>query len=277
MCRELSSRTTLKAESGVKYVKNNFRPFREFADFQDANQQLWEWNRSVAAVRTHGTTRKQPIGLFQNYEKQLLKPVTAERFEILVYKKCKVYRDIHIQFNKAYYSAPCELRGKYLTVRGTESQITMFDNEIDLVAVHTVVSMGKFQTNMDHYPPNENNYLKNDTEYCLRQAGLIGKNTHKVVKELLQGGPIRNPRGSQNIVRLAARYPRARIEKACERAVFFGNYDYRSIKSILEKEIDKQAVLFTEERAQKQLNGFYAINIQDFLKEMSERGNIRTN
>ena len=266
-----------KVESGVKYVKNNFRPFRKFTDFQDANQQLREWNRSVAAVRTHGTTRKQPIELFKNYEKRLLKPVTAERFEIPVYKKCKVSRDIHVQFNKAYYSAPYELRGTYLTVRGTESQVTLFDNEIELVAVHTVVSMGKFQTNMKHYPPDENNYLKNDTEYCLRQANLIGENTHKVVKALLQGGPIRNLRGSQNIVRLVKRFPHARVEKACERAVFFGNYDYRSIKTILEKEIDKQAVLFSEERKEKRLSGVYAINIQDFLKEISERGNICSN
>lgn len=230
-------------ESGVKYVKNNFRPFRAVTDFQDANQQPREWNRGVAAVRTHGTTRKQPIKLFHTYEKQRLTPVNDERFEIPVYKKCKVCRDIHIQFNKAYYSAPYGLRGKYLTGRGTESQITLFDNEIKLVAVHTAISMGKFQTNMNHYPPNENNYLKNDTEYCLRQASVIGENTHKVIKELLQGGPIRNLRGAQNIVRLVSKYSHDRVEKACERAVFFGNYDYRGIKTILEREIDKSATL----------------------------------
>lgn len=266
-----------KVESGVKYVKNNFRPFRAFTDFQDANQQLREWNRSVASIRTHGTTRKQPIELFEKYEKSILKPVVVERFEIPVYKKCKVYRDIHIQFNKAYYSAPHELRGKYLTVRGTESQIALFDHEIELVAVHPVVGMGKFQTNMKHYPPDENNYLKNDTQYCLQKAASIGESTHQVVTELLQGGPIRNLRGAQNIVRLVAKYPRERVEKACQRAVFFGNYEYRGIKTILEKEIDKKAILFPEKREEKQLSTFYAINIQDFLEEVSHLGNICPN
>lgn len=72
-----------KVESGVKYVKNNFLPFPQFQDFQDANRQIREWNRSVASVRTHSTTREQPLKLFQAYEKQALQAVRARRFESL--------------------------------------------------------------------------------------------------------------------------------------------------------------------------------------------------
>jgi len=266
-----------KVESGVKYVKNNFRPFRQYKDFSDANRQLKEWNRTVAEVRIHGTTRVQPIELFKTYEKSVLKAVTSERFEIPVYKRLKVYRDIHIQFDYAYYSAPHELRGEYVIARKASNQITIYKNEVNLVAVHTTVSRGKRQTNMNHYPPNEDNYMKNDTNYCLQQAGIIGENTLAVTKELLHGGPIRNLRSAQNIIRMVKKYSHHRVENACKRAVFFGNYSYSSIKSILEKEIDKQGLLYDEKPPQKQLNGFYAYDLKDFLKEITENGNICSN
>jgi len=266
-----------KVEAGVKYVKNNFRPFRQFKNFKDANTQLRQWNRDTARVRIHGTTRKQPIELFETYEKGCLKPVTSERFEIPVYKSLKVYRDIHIQCDYAYYSAPYELRGTYVTVRKTENQVTLFKNEIDLVAVHPVVPRGKRQTNMDHYPPDEDNYMKNDTSYCLRQSQSIGNHTHAVVQELLEGGPVRNLRSAQNIIRMVKKYSPQRVEAACKRAVFFNNYSYGSIKSILEKEMDKQGLLYGEKPLQKQLSGAYAYNLKEYLKEITEHGNIRSN
>ena len=125
--------------------------------------------------------------------------------------------------------------------------------------------------------PDEDNYMRNDTNYCLQQAGIIGKNTLAVTKELLYGGPIRNLRSAQNIIRMVKKYSRLRVENACERAVFFGNYSYASIKTILEKEIDKQGLLFGEKPPQKQLNGFYAYDIKDFLKEITRDGNICSN
>jgi transposase len=266
-----------KVESGVKYVKNNFLPFKTFTSFHDANRQLKEWNKTCASVRTHGTTRRQPIDLFRTYEKQQMKPVIAERFEIPEYKRLKVARDIHIQFDYAYYSVPYELRGEYVIARKTRSQVTIFKDGIDLVAVHPVVQKGKRQTQMVHYPPDEDNYLRNDTSYCLKTAQGIGESTHRIVKELLEGGVIRNLRGTQNILRLSKKYGCERLENACKRAERFGNYEYHSIKNILEKEIDKQLVLPLEKSQEKQLTAYYAVDMKEFLKEMNRNGDICTN
>ena len=40
-----------RVESGVKYVKNNFLPLREFRDLADANQQLMAWVMQEAGNR----------------------------------------------------------------------------------------------------------------------------------------------------------------------------------------------------------------------------------
>jgi hypothetical protein len=73
------------------------------------------------------------------------------------------------------------------------------------------------------------------------------------------------------------KYSPQRVEAACKRAVFFNNYSYGSIKSILEKEMDKQGLLYGEKPLQKQLSGAYAYNLKEYLKEITEHGNIRSN
>jgi len=120
-----------KVESGVKYVKNNFLPLRTFKDIYDASKQLYEWNETVARVRIHGTTRQKPAELFQHDEKNTMIPLVHERFEIPVWKRLKVYRDIHIQFDNCYYSVPYKYRGNEVWARKTTSQLVIFyENEV---------------------------------------------------------------------------------------------------------------------------------------------------
>ena len=64
-----------RVESGVKYVKNNFAPLRDFRDLVDANQQLMAWVMSEAGNRCHGTTREAPLKRFVETEQHLLRPL----------------------------------------------------------------------------------------------------------------------------------------------------------------------------------------------------------
>lgn len=52
-------------EAGVKYVKGNFLPLRQFRDFTDLNAQARDWVMQEAGRRIHGTTRKAPLALFE--------------------------------------------------------------------------------------------------------------------------------------------------------------------------------------------------------------------
>lgn len=61
-----------RVESGVKYVKKNFFPLREFRDLVDANRQLKPWVLGTAGNRTHGTTQDKPLNRFEGTEKHLL-------------------------------------------------------------------------------------------------------------------------------------------------------------------------------------------------------------
>ena len=264
-----------KVESGVKYVKNNFFPLREFKNFTDANEQLMQWEEQTARVRIHGTTRRQPKELFEKYEKNALKPLPRDRFEITLWKDLKVARDIHVQCDYAYYSVPCELRGEQVQVRMTSTQIAIFhDNK--LVAVHFPAPRGTRRTNDDHYPSDKRKFMKWDTDYCLALAEKTGTNTLAVIRKLLQQEPIRNLRSAQNILRKSEKFGADKLEAACACAVYFGNYTYHGIKNILEKDLNTIAYT-SQESEHKKLDTTYARDINQILFKEEPYGNHGTN
>ena len=64
LCQPYRAQTKGKVESGVKYVKRNFVPGREFRSLDDFNDQLAAWQLDVADLREHGTTHQRPIDRF---------------------------------------------------------------------------------------------------------------------------------------------------------------------------------------------------------------------
>ena len=94
-----------RVESGVKYVKNNFVPLREFRGISDANHQLTDWVLSTAGQRNHGSTHKKPLEQFETIEKATLKSLPTVPIGLSVWKQIKVHGDCHVQFEKCRYSS----------------------------------------------------------------------------------------------------------------------------------------------------------------------------
>ena len=63
----------------------------------------------------------------------------------------------------------------------------------------------------------------------------MGPKTEALVKAVLTDHAMRNLRKAQAILRLAEKYGPLSMEAAAERALYFGNTEYRSLKTILEK------------------------------------------
>ena len=98
-----------RVESGVKYVKKNFVPLRQFRSLTDANQQLKTWLLETAGNRIHGTTRQKPLTMFAETEKLMLQPLPDVPPQLAQWTQVKVHGNCHVQFEKAYYSAPFRL------------------------------------------------------------------------------------------------------------------------------------------------------------------------
>ena len=121
-------------EAGVKYVKGNFLPTRSFRDLTDLNAQARSWVMAEAGVRTHGTTRTQPLALFA-VEKPLLRVLPAITPDLGTWTSVRVHRDCHVQFARCFYSVPFTLVGRELWLRATDTAVAVYQ-DYRQVAVH---------------------------------------------------------------------------------------------------------------------------------------------
>ncbi len=226
-------------EAGVKYVKRNFLPLREFRSVADANRQVEDWNLNTAAVRIHGTTRQKPIKLFTETEKHLLKPLPHRPPEPAIWAALKLHGNCHVQFEKSFYSAPYRWVRRELWLQATENSVKIFRDH-QLVAVHPRARRaGQKFTSDDHLPPEALAYKMQDPQWCLKQAEKIGPCCRMIIDRLFNNGVLDNLRAAQGIVRtLKNKYNSNRLEAACKRAILYDNPRYRTIKSILEKQLD---------------------------------------
>ena len=224
-------------EAGVKYVKNNFVPLREFRHLADANQQLRSWILERAGNRIHGTTREKPLTLFET-ERLILKPLPDQQPECAVWEKVTLHGDCHVMFLKCRYSAPYKLVRQLLWLRATETTVRIYQDHT-LVAVHPrLFKPGARNTHDDHLPPNAIAYCMKDSQWCLESAKKIGAHCEQVIQKLLNDSVVDYLRAAQGIVGLQKSYGNARLDAACRRALVFQSLRYQTIKSILKQGLE---------------------------------------
>jgi len=228
-------------EAGVKYVKGNFLPLREFRSLADANAQLSAWVMGEAGNRCHGTTRAQPLARFTEVEKALLLPLPAVPPVLATWEKVTVHRDAHVQSGLCLYSVPFRLVGQALWLRSTATAVQVFHDH-QLVASHPrLKDPGRRSTVRDHLPPEAAAYHLHDPTWCREAAERIGSACAALIEALFADRVLDNLRAAQGILRLGKTCGAARLEAACARALSFGSPRYRTVKTILAKGLDQQS------------------------------------
>ncbi len=223
-----------KVESGVHYVKRNWLAGRELGLLDDPNAALRHWTLTVAGERVHGTTKQHPLAVFRRFEQGALQPLPPTPYDLAVWQRLLLHRDCHAVFQGSFYSAPFRLVGQRLWLRAGTRTVQLYDADYQLIATHDRASQpGERKTVLDHLPPAKVLGLLLSREGCQTQADAIGPATAAVVRTLLENRPIDRLRTAGRIVRLAERYPAARVERACARAEYFSAPDYRTIRRIL--------------------------------------------
>ena len=152
----LPSRPHHPQEQGIEersggYVKSNALKGRRFDSIEDQAAFLRQWNRTVARMRIHGTTRKQVYAHFLEVEKPALRPMPEERFQLFEVGTRTVHPDGHVQVEGAFYSVPHVLVGQDVRVHWDERLVRVYAGG-QAVAVHSRVMAGTFTTAQDHRP-----------------------------------------------------------------------------------------------------------------------------
>ena len=138
LCRAYRAQTKGKVESGVKYLKRNFLPGRQFRDDLDLCEQLAEWTATVADVRVHGTTHERPMDRFAR-EREALVPAPAGRaFRLQAPLTRVVATDYLVSVDTNRYSVPFTLIGQPVEVRRRDGHLEM-RHRGQVVATHPVL------------------------------------------------------------------------------------------------------------------------------------------
>ena len=231
-----------KVESGVHYVKRNFMAGRHFVDRGAANARLKIWVKETAGARIHGTTRQAPWSLFNDVERAALQELPVEAFELLAIKPLKVHRDCHITLDGNYYSVPYRYIGQRLDVHIHEKMVYLYAGTELVVSHIRSQGSGQWTTRLEDYPPHKADYLKRTPPHCRQTAQSIGPAAETFINALLDSRPLDRLRAAQNTLRLAEKVGPRRLERACARAIYFDDIQYRRVKQILNAGLDHEAL-----------------------------------
>ncbi len=242
-CRPRTPRHKGKVEKGgVHYVKRNALAGRTFRDELEANEHLERWCLTTAGLRDHGTMHWRPLERFEQVEKPALKPLPPTRGEPVEWKHVKLHPDCHVVFDRAYYSVPHRFIGRTLWLRATGERVEIF-LEQERVATHArAKAPGVRRTDAAHLPPDKVAGWMAAPQFVRERAAAIGPAAQELTERLLGERPLDRLRAAQGILKLADRFGAPRLEAACRRALEFDDVSYRTIRTILERGLERAAV-----------------------------------
>jgi transposase len=222
-----------KVESGVKYGQNNAVAGRTFVSLGAQNLFLSEWERTVADTRIHGTTRQQVGQHFETMERPALQPLPVSLFPVFEEAQRTVHRDGHVEFKKAYYSAPPEYVGRQVWVRQETRLLRLYNTRREPIALHALAEPGKFTTDPAHLHSRKRHIIERGADYLLDRCRMIGPLAGTWAEAMHQTRGPQSLRVMQGLLQLAEKHPAAELEKAARIATHHGAWRLRDLKRLL--------------------------------------------
>ena len=185
--------------------------------------------------------KKSRKELFDTFERSQGSPLPQTPYEYTDWKYPTVNIDYHIEVEHHYYSVPHGLLGQKLDVRLTARTVEVLHKGHRVACHARSYEPHRHTTLKEHMPLEHQKYLQWTPSRMIRRAHKIGPATAQLVEAILlsRRHPEQGYRSCLGIMRLENHYPKERIEAAAKRALAFKSLSYRSLKSILEKGLDR--------------------------------------
>lgn len=231
-CRPRTPEHKGKTERSIRYCKDNALRGRTFPSLSAQNEFLRHWEKTIADVRIHGTTRKQVAAMFAEEQKALL-PLPPDLFPCFQEGRRTVHRDSYVEVDKAYYSVPPEYIGDWVWVRWDSREVRIFNQRWDQIRLHARLEPGQFDKVLGlgggHGP------LERQVEYWLKRAQELGHPCGAWAQAVLQHkGPL-GLRSIMGLLDLTHQHSFKSLNEACATAVTRGAWRLRDLKALLEQ------------------------------------------
>jgi transposase len=231
-CRPRTPEHKGKVERGVGYLKDNALRGRTFGSLHAQNEFLRHWEKTVADVRIHGTTRRQVATLFAEEQKALL-PLPPDLFPCFQEGKRTVHRDSYVEVDKAYYSVPPEYISQWVWVRWDSREVRVFNQRWEQIKLHAHLQPGQFDKVLGL--GGGQGPLERQVDYWLKRAQELGAPCGQWSQGVLERkGPL-GLRTIMGLVGLVNHHSFKTLNDACASALSRGAWRLRDVKALLEQ------------------------------------------
>jgi len=180
--------------------------------------------------------------MFEAVEQPALRPLPAMPFKPVVWKRAKVHADAHVQVRRAQYSVPWKRCGQSLWVRIIGEAVEIYGEEGRL-ATHPRQAPGRRSTLAGHLPPDREAYAHRDRPYWEQRAERLGHETLALVADIFEAEHVHlQLRTVQGVVTTLEHAEPGRVEATARRARFYRSFSARSVKEILRRGLDLEAL-----------------------------------
>ncbi len=235
-------RDKAKVENAVQQVERwILAPLRErtFFSLAEANEAiaklLAELNEKV--MKGPGLSRR---GLFEREDLPAMRKLPETRYGFAKWKRAKVAPDYHVEVDGHLYSVPFPLVGKQVDVRISVDTVEAF-HAGKRVASHPRSISRRGATTLDlHMPEGHRQQAEWTPQRMVRWAETIGPNVAAFAEALL-ARKVHTEHGYRPLLgtlRLEKQFGKERLDAACKRAVSRGALSYKSVRSILDKNLE---------------------------------------
>jgi transposase len=199
---------------------------------------LEEHNNTLLTGRNY--SRKQQ---FEDVERVALAPLPPLRYELKKELYVTVMKNGHVSLNadKHYYSVPYRFIGKKVKLMYSRSVVEIFYH-YERIAIHKrLKSPYNYTTDKDHLASAHRFVSDWTPERFLSWASGIHEDVHLYILKILdrKQHPEQAYKSCVGILSFAKKVGNERLTKACQRALGYGIYNYKTIQTILEKGMDK--------------------------------------
>jgi transposase len=180
--------------------------------------------------------------LFNEIEKDALKSLPNELYEIRHYKRLKVQFNYHVYLSedKHYYSVPYRARGKYVDLFFTVKTVEIYENNTR-IAVHVRSRKANGYTTLKEHMPQKHQWMADwNSDRLIKWAANLGLPVKDVIETVLlsREHPEQAYKTCLGILNLAKKYSTQRLVKACERALRYECCSYKAIGNILKNNME---------------------------------------
>lgn len=202
----------------------------------DANQRIQEKLSEFNArpFQKREGSRKE---VFEEYEKELLKPLPKYPYEYAQHKQATVQYNYHISVDRMHYSVPYEYIKKQVDVRITKRMIEVFYKNTRIASHKRLYGApGQYSTTSDHMPAGHRKAAEWNGDYFRKWANKIGPATYTVIDRLLKSYKAEQQayNSCRSILKFGDSYSQQLLEETCKIALKHIHVPrYKNIKLII--------------------------------------------